>query len=135
MVWPFKSRSAAEPSFPIGQYRIDMPINGLEGLTPLSPEELVALNAAVQFKEEQIWHAPEAHFMGLKWDTILGTVRGSIYKIATSGRGRDTRWEKPTATSSFFVQSITEKERTGCYGMHLMAMLLWTTGTLVPKVS
>lgn len=59
-----------------------MTIEGLAGLTPLAPQELATLNTTVQFEEEQIWHAPEADFMDLKWDTILGTVRGSIYKIA-----------------------------------------------------
>ncbi len=62
-------------------------IDGLQGLTPLSSEELVALNSTLQFEEEQIWHAPEAHFMDLQWDTILGTVRGSIYKIAIQWTG------------------------------------------------
>jgi len=82
MLWPFKSKSAAERCPTIGQYRIDMTIDGTEGLMPLSPEELVALNSTMAFEEEQIWHAPDAHFMDLQWDTILGTVRGSIYKIA-----------------------------------------------------
>jgi hypothetical protein len=101
MVWPFKSRSAAEPCFAIGQYSIDMPIDGLQGLTHLSPEELVALNTAVQFKEEQIWHAPEADFMGLKWNTILGTVRGSIYKIAIQWTG--PRHETGTAYREILI--------------------------------
>ena len=82
MFWPFMSRSVAEPCPPIGQYRIDMTIDGLHGLTPLSPEELIALNSTLKFEDEQILHAPEANFMDLQWDTILGTVRGSIYKIA-----------------------------------------------------
>jgi hypothetical protein len=80
--WPFKSRSATERCPTVGQYRIDMTIDGLEGLTPLSPEELVALNSTFAFEGEQIWHAPDAQFMDLRWDTILGTVHGSIYKIA-----------------------------------------------------
>jgi len=87
MLWPFKTRVVVEPCFPIGQYVIDTKIDGLQGLAPLSAAELVALNTAVQFQDEQIWHAPDADFMGLKWDTILGTVGGAIYKIAIQWTG------------------------------------------------
>jgi len=36
----------------------------------------------MQFEGEEILHAPDADFMGLRWDTVLGTVDGAIYKIA-----------------------------------------------------
>jgi hypothetical protein len=41
----------------------------------------------MQFEGGQIWHAPEAAFMDLKWDTILGTVHGAIYKISIQWTG------------------------------------------------
>lgn len=82
MAWPFKKRPAVGPCFEIGQYRLDVNIHGMEGLRPLSEVEILALNPAVRFKGEQILHAPKAQFIGLDWDTILGTVDGRIYKIA-----------------------------------------------------
>jgi hypothetical protein len=87
MVWPFKPRPPAEPCPPIGQYRIDTKIDDLEKFLPLSPEELVLLNPGVMFEEEQILHAPRAHFMDLQWDTILGIVHGEIYKISIQWTG------------------------------------------------
>ncbi len=87
MLWPFRKRPLPEPCFSVGQYRIDTAIDELEGLTPLLPTELMALNAAVHFEGERIWHAPEADFLEMKWDTILGTVRNTIYKIAIQWTG------------------------------------------------
>jgi hypothetical protein len=87
MVWPFKSRSSTERCPPIGQYRIDTSINGLQGVTPLSAEELAALNPDVTFEKGQVVHAPQAHFMDLHWDTILGVVAGDIYKVSAQWTG------------------------------------------------
>lgn len=74
--------SIPEPCFPIGRYRIDTTIAGLQGLWPLSRAELIALNPGVEFEGERILHAPPADFMSRSWDTILGTVNSAIYKIA-----------------------------------------------------
>jgi hypothetical protein len=87
VIWPFKAQSPSVPTFSIGPYKVDMMVGELRGLFPLSVEELVALNTAVQFEGEQIWHAPEADFMDHKWDTILGTVNGRIYEIAIQRTG------------------------------------------------
>ena len=83
----FKKRPAPEPCFQIGQYQIDMRIEGMEGLSPLSREELEALGSTVQFRGEEILHAPAARFMGVEWDTILGTVNERLYKIAVQWVG------------------------------------------------
>jgi hypothetical protein len=100
MPWPFKARPPLEPCFPIGQYKIDDTTDRLQGLSPLSPAELKALNTAVQFKGEQILHAPDADFVGLKWDTILGTVNDVVYKIAI-------QWTGPRAeTGKIYVEIL-----------------------------
>jgi hypothetical protein len=85
-VW-LTTRPLPDPCFPVGQYRIDAVIDGLRGLTPLSAAELAALNAAVHFEGEQVWHAPAAEFMGLQWDTFIGTVSSAIYKISIQWTG------------------------------------------------
>jgi hypothetical protein len=82
MAWPFRSHRRTEPCPAIGQYRIDMRIDDIKGFFSLSSEELVALNPEVKFEDEQILHAPDAEFMDLSWDTILGLVDGAIYKIS-----------------------------------------------------
>jgi hypothetical protein len=86
IVWPFE-KHPVEPCLQIGRYCLDMNIDGLEGLYPLSSEELVALDSAISFEGEQILHAPGEPFMGIEWDTILGTVNGQIYKIAIQWSG------------------------------------------------
>jgi hypothetical protein len=54
---------------------------------PLTDAELAAINPSIQFVGERILHAPDVEFMGTKWTTILGTVHGSIYKIAIQRTG------------------------------------------------
>lgn len=85
--WSSKSRESAEPCFSIGQYSIDATIDELHDLTPLSPEESVALNPGARFDGEEIWHSPGAQFMGLQWNTILATVNRAIYKISIQWTG------------------------------------------------
>ena len=85
--WSSKSRESAEPCFSIGQYSIDTTIDELQDLTPLSPEEIVALNPGAMFDGEQIWHSPDAQFVGLQWNTILATVNRTIYKISIQWTG------------------------------------------------
>ena len=45
-----------------------------------SAEELAAFDPDVTFEKAQIVHAPQAHFMDLHWDTILGVVAGDTIK-------------------------------------------------------
>jgi hypothetical protein len=66
MIWPFKLRSRAEKCPTIGQYKINSTIEEIQGLKPLSVDELAALNPILKFEDEQIWHAPEAEFLSLK---------------------------------------------------------------------
>ena len=87
ILWPFNKRLVQEPCFPVGQYRIDARIDGFRGLTPLSIDELAQLNRRVMFVGEQIWHAPDAQFMNMQWDTVLGTVENCIYKISAQWTG------------------------------------------------
>jgi hypothetical protein len=87
MFWPFKSRSPAQPCLAIGQYSIGANVDAKAGFRPFSSEELVLLNPEMTFEGEQILHAPDAIFMDLRWDTVLGVVHGEIYKISIQWTG------------------------------------------------
>lgn len=80
-MWPFASKGS-QSCFYIGNYRLGADITSLAGLIELASEEIIALNRAVQFKGERLYHAPPADFLAQSWDIVLGTVHGKIYKIA-----------------------------------------------------
>jgi len=108
MPWFSKTQTSVNPCFSVGQYKIDARTDMLPDLKPLSPSELAALNTAVQFDGEQIFHAPGAEFMSLRWDAILGTVHNVIYKIAL-------QWTGPRAqTGKTYVEIL--RHCTSLYG-------------------
>jgi hypothetical protein len=39
------------------------------------------------FEGQQLWHCPDAHFMDLQWNTILGTVNRLTFKISIQWEG------------------------------------------------
>ena len=87
MRWPFKKRFIPHPCFAVGAYRINTSIDGLPGLSPASLDTLTALDLDLTFKGEQVWHAPQAEFMDLQWETMLGTVNNEIYKVSIQYTG------------------------------------------------
>lgn len=98
-----KSRESAGPCFSIGQYSIDTTIDELQDLTPLSPEEIVALNPETRFDGEEMWHSQDAQFVGLQWNTILATVNRTIYKISIQWTG--PRHQAGTACREITIHS------------------------------
>jgi hypothetical protein len=80
-MWPFKSKPAPQrPSFAVGPYRIDRPIGDTEALVELSAIEYGAKGR--NFQGEKIYNAPPVRFLGYTWKLMLGTVDGTIYKVA-----------------------------------------------------
>jgi hypothetical protein len=74
-----------------------MKATDISKLVELTPTEKEALNPAVEFKNERIYHAPHAEFAGASWDIILGAVNRRVYKISAllmlqSREQRDTMW-------------------------------------------
>ena len=102
------------PSIPeFGPYSLDMNKDGLAGLVELSAAEKLALGAAVEFKDERIFHASPVTFSGVEWQVILGTVNDSVYKIsglrAFAERAiRDGVWQ---GLDSKFRQALGASER------------------------
>jgi hypothetical protein len=81
----------------IGAYRLDMNTTDVSRLVELTPPEKEALNIAVEFRNERIYHAPHAEFADVTWDIVLGAVDSHVYKISAllmvQNRGqRDTMW-------------------------------------------
>src|SRR5260370_31841032 len=64
----------------IGPYRLDMNAGEASKLAELTQSERKALNLAVEFKGERIYHAPTADFDGASWEIILGAVDNRVYK-------------------------------------------------------
>jgi hypothetical protein len=87
MVWPFKSRRSTQPCPALGQYKIDTSIETIDEYTFLTEKELAAFGPRVKFEGEELVRVPDALFMELKWDTILGIVNGEIYKISIQWAG------------------------------------------------
>jgi len=77
------SRIQVKPAvrcFPIGDYILDMPVDGLTGLVEFSPGEYATMGR--QFEGETNYNAPSVTFLGREWKLQLGTVHGRVYKIA-----------------------------------------------------
>jgi hypothetical protein len=66
----------------IGPYRLDMNTGDLSKLVELTPSERRALNVAVEFKSERIYHAPLASFADASWEIVLGAVDNRVYKVS-----------------------------------------------------
>lgn len=67
-------------SLPIGSYRLDMPVEGLTGLTEFSQAEYAIYGRS--FEGEKNYNAPLLDFLKRRWKVALGTVGGKVYKIA-----------------------------------------------------
>jgi hypothetical protein len=81
----------------VGPYKIDMKTSEISRLVELTQAEKAALGAAVEFRNEHIYHAPPADFAGARWEVVLGAVDSQVYKVSallsSPGRAqRDTMW-------------------------------------------
>lgn len=75
-----KNAPTASASLPIGKYRLDMPIEGLMGLTEFSRFEYATFGR--EFDGEKDYNAPSLEFLRRRWKVALGTVKGRVFKIA-----------------------------------------------------
>ena len=75
-----KNAPTASASLPIGKYRLDMPIEGLTGLTEFSRFEYATFGR--EFDGEKDYNAPSLEFLKRRWKVALGTVKGRVFKIA-----------------------------------------------------
>ena len=81
----------------IGPYRLDMKTADASKLVELTPAEKKALNIAVEFRNERVYHAPPAQFAGVSWEIVLGAVDGRVYKVSAllvleNREQRDSMW-------------------------------------------
>jgi hypothetical protein len=67
-------------SLPLGEYKLDMSIEGLTGLTEFTEAEYAVYGR--QFDGQTNYNAPRIDFVQRGWEVALGTVRGKVYKIA-----------------------------------------------------
>ncbi len=75
-----KAAMTSSASLPIGKYKLDMPIDGLSGLTEFSQVEYTIYGR--NFEGEKNYNAPGVEFVKRPWKVALGTVSGKVYKIA-----------------------------------------------------
>lgn len=73
-------KSTVRASFPIGPYHLDAPVDSVAGLREFSSDEYAIMGR--QFHGEINYSAPPVEFLGRQWHLMLGTVNGTIYKIA-----------------------------------------------------
>ncbi len=100
---PSRDLSAASPVAPssqkqqravspmVGPYALGAKIDALNGLVVFTPAEYEALQRDMEFKNEHIYHAPDATFTGLSWSIILGAVDGRVYKISALAEAANVR--------------------------------------------
>jgi hypothetical protein len=75
-----RDRGTRRASFPIGPYRLGASIEGMPDLREFSSVEYAVM--VRQFEGERNYNAPAVEFLGRRWNLMLGTVDGQIYKIA-----------------------------------------------------
>lgn len=73
------SKLTNSASLPIGKYKLDMPVQGLTGLTEFSLVQSAIIER--QFEGEQDFNAPSVEFLNRHWEVVIGTVGGNVYKI------------------------------------------------------
>lgn len=66
-------------------------------------EKTHTLNPGTRFNGEELWHSPDAQFVGLQWNTILATVNRAIYKISIQWTG--PRHQAETACRQITIYS------------------------------
>lgn len=75
-----KARRGRAPR--LGPYGLGMRIKEVPSLIELSAAERKALQLAIEFRDERIYHAPPGTFGEIEWSIILGAVDGKVYKIS-----------------------------------------------------
>ena len=74
-----KSTIMLSPDFSVGGYTLNSPIRESSEIEELSDKEYLVIEK--QFEKEAIYKAPPIEFLEQKWDMLIGTVGGKIYKL------------------------------------------------------
>jgi hypothetical protein len=108
-------------SFPVGPYKLDMPIKGIKGLKEISTSEYDIFQR--KFEDEKIYKAPNINFLGLSWDMMLGVVKGGIYKISPGYTTKD----KNQADEAAMKALIYCKSKLGEPSEQQTGLFIWDT--------
>jgi hypothetical protein len=93
-----KSIIMLSPDLSIGGYTLNSSIRESPEMKELSDEEYKVLGK--KFKKEAIYRVPHITFLKHKWDMLIGTVAGKIYKLHLNGTF-------PTDEEAFRCTAIT----------------------------
>jgi hypothetical protein len=85
-----EANTTSSASLPIDKYKLDMSIEGLNGLTEFSETDYLIYGR--NFDGEVNYHAPDVMIFNRQWKVDIGTVKGRVYKIAFyfESESRDT---------------------------------------------
>ena len=112
----FKKKNL-KPSFPIGDYALNMRLVESRSLREFSEAEYEVTPR--QFAGEGIYHAPDVDFIGRRWKINLGAVQGSVYKIAPflECRSQNEAKEAAIRTLTFCNEQLgmPANQRTGLF--------------------
>lgn len=79
MAWLTSKRNRYE-LFPVGPYRMEMPVSELANFAGIRPVQLAPDEIA--FDGETAYEAPAIELFDLQWEVGLNAVNGKVYKIA-----------------------------------------------------
>lgn len=93
-------------SLPICDYRLNMAVEGVPGLTEFSQAEYAIYGR--RFAGEKNYNAPFIDFLERRWKVALGTVGGKVYKIAVffESESENTVIEVSTAVMQYCQQRL-----------------------------
>jgi hypothetical protein len=74
------TRTAAE--FPLGDYRLDMRLEDINGLKELTLQEYAVFGR--DSLQEVVYHVSPTEFVGHSWNMMVGTIEGKIYQLGAS---------------------------------------------------
>ena len=95
-----KSIIMLSPDLSIGGYTLNSSIRESPEMKELSDEEYKVLGK--KFKKEAIYRVPHITFLKHKWDMLIGTVAGKIYKLHLNGTFPTDEEELGEATEKSF---------------------------------
>jgi hypothetical protein len=118
------TRTAAE--FILGDYRLDMRREDINGLKELPKQEYAAFGRASE--QKVIYHANPTNFVGYEWNMMIGTIEGKIFQLGASLAFDANGAEKEM---SKLVQSVYECCETfvGTPTEETRGLMIWDTNT------
>jgi hypothetical protein len=112
-----KKRVSESPVFAVGPYELDIPIAALPNVNDFQP--YIDQDFVPTFQNESILRAPFYSTFGAEWEVVLGTVNGTIYKIALCNFFQDKHHASTVAMKAleFCISSLGKpsEQKTGSY--------------------